>query len=254
MPPAPNDAPRPTISRLQYANYYIGQAHRRSSERIEHERTPLVVIIGWLDTAVAYERSKRAWAHVHEYTVGCGCDVVMMHMTGRLLMPWTATAACTELLDIIASELLSPDGNNNGRPLILHVFSAGRLAAACGHLCQSASRCFPSSPHFVCGLSEGCYIFGELLLALLNEPASRQTRQRWQRWRQAFVTMTGLVAESPVQAEDSAAGLAAILTGQTRRDEPIGPGHKLLKVSLASLLWGRSATLPVHRLLCPNVI
>lgn len=204
-----------------HSDYFLASAEDPPSQsRPDGAVVPLVVIIGWLDTQRQWRRRKaidKAALTAGMYTRR-GCDVLFLQLrVPQHVVPALVRPTVRELLDIVCF-LLQPSGPSTGvdggdvrpRPLLFHVFSGG------------------------------CYMFGEMLGMLtggeddLDAPdAAEDGDAVGQRHVLAVAgSLAGLFADSPVMAEDTPRGLAALLAGNLSYRKATGPAYWLLRASM----------------------
>jgi hypothetical protein len=181
-----------------------------------------VVVIGWLDTQRQWRRRRaidKAALTAEMYTRR-GCDVLFLQLrVPQHVVPALVRPAVRELLDIVcfllqsSSSSSSADGNSDTRPrpLLFHVFSGG------------------------------CYMFGEMLAMLVGDEEEEagpsniddDSSMNNQHVLAVAGSLAGLFADSPVMAEDTSRGLAAILAGNLSYRKPTGVAYWLLRASMA---------------------
>ena len=204
-----------------HSDYFLAPADASVSGSV----IPLVVVIGWLDTQRQWRHRKaidKAALTAAMYTRR-GCDVLFLQLrVPQHVVPACVRPAVRELLSIIcfllqsSSPTVSVGGNSNARPrpLLFHVFSGG------------------------------CYLFGEMLAMLVGEESedsdSRDVGENSALHRQHVLavagSLAGLFADSPVMAEDTSRGLAALLAGNLSYRKPTGPVYWLLRASMATAM------------------
>ena len=202
-----------------HSDYFLAPADPSVSDSV----VPLVVVIGWLDTQRQWRQRKavdKAALTAGMYTRR-GCDVLFLQLrVPQHVVPACVRPAVRELLSIVcfllqsSSPAVSAEGGSSDarpRPLLFHVFSGG------------------------------CYLFGEMLAMLVGaesedaEPrdAGENSDQNRRHVLAVAGSLAGLFADSPVMAEDTPRGLAALLAGNLSYRKPTGPVYWLLRASMA---------------------